>query len=318
MPALESDTLQARILLPQGSLLAQTEVVVKKVSDALDEINAEYREKYPSSEPLVHSKTIMYNTNIDAYESGPHMATVSADLLPAQFRQESIKTLIQSWKQKVGPTADVVSLKFTDKERGVAGNGIDIRIQGDSLEELKTVSRSLIKWLKGFDGVFNISDDLRYGRTEIHVHLKDMAGVMGVNATQIAQTLRSAVRGTTDLTVVQGSETVDISVRLDEFVHQASLQGLKDLSVTASNGRLVPLSSVAEFTEAQTFSRIQRVNSVNTITVQGNINPVVANAHEIMQKFKAEFVPRAKQQFSLVSILFSRDKRKKVRIPALH
>ncbi|WED24865.1 efflux RND transporter permease subunit [Vibrio sp. JC009] len=297
MPSLESDVLQARILLPQGSLLTQTETVVEKVSAALDKLNQEYAEKYPESEPLVKSKTIMFNTNVDANESGPHMATISADLLPAQFRQQSIKSLIQSWKKNTGPTADVVSLKFTDKERGLAGNGIDIRVQGDSLEQLNKVSRSLIKWLKGFDGVFNLSSDLRYGRTEIHVNLKDEAGVMGVNASQLAQTLRSAVKGSTDLTVFQSGETVDITVRLDEFTHQASLQELKDLMVTASNGTLVPLSGIATFEEKQTFSRINRINGVSTVTVQGNINTRTANAREIMQQFHKEFVPASEKKF---------------------
>ncbi|MEI8672971.1 efflux RND transporter permease subunit [Vibrio sp. SA48] len=303
MPSLESDTLQARVLLPQGSLLSQTEDVVAKISKALDKINQEYSEKFPDSEPLVKSKTIMYNTNIDANESGPHMATVSADLLPAQLRQESIKYLVQSWKEKTGPTADVVSLKFTDKERGLAGNGIDIRVQGNSLEELDKVSRSLIKWLKGFDGVFNLSSDLRYGRSEIHVKLKDEAGVMGVNSAQLAQTLRSAVKGSTDLTVFQSGEIIDITVRLDEFTHQASLHELKDLMVTASNGRLVPLSVVADFEEQQTFSRINRINGINTVTVQGNINTQIANSREIMQQFYTTFVPNAKKSFPDVSFV---------------
>jgi multidrug efflux pump subunit AcrB len=291
MPSLESDTLQARILLSPGSLLSQTETVVTKVVAALDEVNKEYAEKYPDSAPLINSKTIMYNTNIDANESGPHIATVSADLLPAQFRQESIKFLVQSWKTKTGPTADVLSLKFTDKERGIAGNGIDIRVQGSSLEELNKASGSLMKWLKGFDGVFNLSNDLRYGRSEIHVKLKDEASVMGVNASQLAQTLRSAVKGSTDLTVFQDGETIDVTIRLGEFTNQASLLKLKDLTVTASNGTLIPLSSIADFEEKQTFSRINRVNGINTVTVQGNINTKVANAHEIMQQFNKEFVP---------------------------
>ncbi|MEZ8946517.1 efflux RND transporter permease subunit [Vibrio sp. 10N.247.311.12] len=297
MPALESDVLQARILLPQGSLLSQTEAVVEKVSNALDELNQEYAEKYPSSKPLVASTTIMFNSNADANESGPHMATVSADLLPAQFRQQSIKDLIQDWKQKVGPTADVVSLKFTDKERGIAGNGIDIRVQGESLQELNQVSRSLVKWLKGFDGVYNLSTDLREGRTEFHVNLKDEAGVMGVNASNIAQTLRSAVKGSTDLTVFQQGELVDISVRLDEFTHQASLYELNNLMVTAGNGTLVPLSSVATFDRKQAFSRIHRINGMNTVVVQGNIDTRVANAREIMLQFNSEFVSQTQHKF---------------------
>ncbi|MEZ9851547.1 efflux RND transporter permease subunit [Vibrio breoganii] len=303
MPSLESDVLQARILLPQGSVLSQTETIVAKVSDALDKLNKAYAEKYPDSEPLVQNKTIMYNTNVDANESGPHMATVSADLLPAQFRQQSIKSLVQEWKKKVGSLPDVVSMKFTDKERGLAGNGIDIRVQGDSLEQLDKVSRSLIKWLKGFDGTFNLSSDLRSGRTEIQVSLKDEAGVMGVNASLLSQNLRSAVKGSTDLTVFQNGETIDISVRLDEFTHQASLQELKDLTITATNGTLVPLSSVATFKEVQTFSRINRINGVNTVTVQGDINTRIANARDIMLKFNSEFVPNAKKKYPDVSFV---------------
>ncbi|EHD0095850.1 efflux RND transporter permease subunit [Vibrio vulnificus] len=301
MPALESDVLQARILLPQGSLLSQTEVVVEKVANALEELNQEYVEKYPSSKPLVASTTIMFNSNADANESGPHMATVSADLLPAQFRQQSIKELIQEWKQKVGPIADVVSLKFTDKERGIAGNGIDIRVQGESLEQLNQVSRSLVKWLKEFDGVYNLSTDLREGRTEFHVNLLDEAGVMGVNASNVAQTLRAAVKGSTDLTVFQQGELVDISVRLDEFTHQASLYELNSLMVTAANGTLVPLSSVATFDRKQAFSRIHRINGMNTVVVQGNIDTRVANAREIMLQFNNEFVPQTQVKFPDVS-----------------
>lgn len=297
MPSLESDTLQARILLTQGSLLSQTETVVKKVTQALDDLNQEYANKYPNSRPLINSKTVMYNTNIDANESGPHLATVSADLLPAQFRQESIKYLVQRWKKKVGPIADVVSLKFTDKERGIAGNGIDIRIQGESLENMKKISRSLIKWFKGFDGVFNLSDDLRLGRTEISVRLKKEAGTMGVNATQVAQTLRSAIKGSSELSVYQNGEIIDITVKLEEFTTQASLEGLKDLAITASNGRLIPLSTVANFIQRQTFSRIQRVNGVDTVTVQGNINTSIANARDIMLAFNHTFVKQIKNKY---------------------
>ncbi|PJC85398.1 AcrB/AcrD/AcrF family protein [Vibrio sp. HA2012] len=303
MPALESDTLQARILLPQGTLLPRTEEVVAKVTAALNEINTDYSVQFPDSEPLILSQTILYNTNIDAKESGPHMATISADLLPAQFRRISIKKLVQEWKKKTGPVADVTMLKFTDKERGLAGNGIDIRIQGTDMETLKNVSRSLQKWLKSFDGLFNLTDDLRYGRSEIYVKLRDEAGVMGITAAQVAQTLRNAVKGSTDLTVFQNGEAIDISVRLDEFTHKASLPGLQDLAVTAANGRLIPLSTVADFGQKRTFSRINRINGLNTVTVQGNINTEIANARDIMQQFYQEFVPESRQRFPDVSFV---------------
>lgn len=301
MPSLESDTLQARLFFPQGSLLTQTQQAVREVTDALSLMNKEYQARFPDSKPLINSHSVLYNVNIDAQESGPHLATVSADLLPAQFRQVTIKELIRDWKKKVGPVADIISLNFTDKERGIAGNAIDIRIQGDSLTKLKEVSWQLQKWLKRFDGVYNLADDLHYGRSEFLIRLKDNAGVMGVNAAQVALTLRSALKGSTTLNVQQNGQTVDISVRVDEFTANASLHNLQDLTVTASNGSLIPLSTVAEFNQRKAFSRIQRVNSINTVTVKGNINSAVANAREIMQQFNNEFVVDIKNSYPQVS-----------------
>ncbi|MGB5444940.1 MAG: efflux RND transporter permease subunit, partial [Psychromonas sp.] len=303
MPALESDVLQARIFLPQGSLLGQTEDAVKKVSEALKQMDKEYQESFPDSPALVSSHTVLYNVNVDAQESGPHLATVSADLLPAQYRQVGITSLIQDWKKKTGPIADMIALNFTDKERGIAGNGIDILIQGSSLETLKEVSWALQKWLKKYDGVFNLSDDLHYGRNEYHIRLKDNAGVMGVNASQVALTLRSALKGSTNLTVQQNNDNIDIAVRVAEFTHNAGLQDLQDLAVTAANGRLVPLSSIAEFEQKKAFSRIQRVNGINSLTVKANINSYIANTREIMQQFNSEFVVNIKKAYPDVSFI---------------
>jgi len=303
MPSLESDVLQARIFLPQGSLLEQTELAVKKVTDALQVMNEEYQTKFPDSAPLIESHSVFYNVNIDAQESGPHLATISADLLPAQYRQVSIKELIQTWKKKVGPIADVIALNYTDKERGIAGNGIDIRIQGETLETLKKVSWELQKWLKQYDGIFNLADDLHYGRTEFRIRLKDNAGVMGVNASQVALTLRSALKGSTNLVVQQNGQNVDIAVRISEFSHNASLQDLQELRITAVNGALIPLATVAEFEQVKAFSRTQRVNGINTVTVKGNINSNIANAREIMQQFNKQFVVKMKAKYPQVSFV---------------
>jgi multidrug efflux pump subunit AcrB len=303
MPSLESDTLQARIFLPQGGLLDQTEEAVEKMTSALTLMNDEYLQRFPDSDPLIRSHSILYNVNIDAQESGPHLATVSADLLPAQFRKVSIKQLIQDWKKKVGPIPDAIALNFTDKERGIAGNGIDIRIQGDSLEALKKVSWTLQKWLKKYDGVFNLSDDLHYGRNEFHIRLKENAGVMGVNASQVALVLRGALKGSTNLAIQKNGENVDIAVRIGDFADNGNIQDLQDLAVRASNGNLVPLSSVAEIEQVKAFSRTQRVNGINTVTVKGNINSNVANAHEIMKQFNNEFVVDMKQKFPQVNFV---------------
>ncbi len=86
-PQLESDTIQARVLLPQGTPLKQTEAVVEKLVEALKQTDDEFSKLQVNDQRLIQSTTVLYNTNISAYENGPHVATVSADLLSAGERQ---------------------------------------------------------------------------------------------------------------------------------------------------------------------------------------------------------------------------------------
>lgn len=78
-PDVEGDLLQARILMPVGSSLAQTQRTIEKINNSLQAVNNHYQEKYKVS--LIQGMTVHYGMNIDAFESGAHLATLSVDLL---------------------------------------------------------------------------------------------------------------------------------------------------------------------------------------------------------------------------------------------
>jgi len=82
-PDLESDVIQARITLPQGAPLLRTEEVVARLVEALHMLDEEFEPRQPQGQSLVKNVSVLFNTNIDANESGAHLATISADLLPA-------------------------------------------------------------------------------------------------------------------------------------------------------------------------------------------------------------------------------------------
>ena len=142
-PNLESDVIQSRILLPQGTPLDRTEEVVVQVVDALKQLDDEFSVRQSDDRRLVKNISILYNTNADAHESGPHLATISADLLRAEEREGTIMEMLERWRELTGDIPDVISLKFTDTERGVAGKAIDLRLQGNNLEILKKASLDL-------------------------------------------------------------------------------------------------------------------------------------------------------------------------------
>ncbi len=304
LPILESDVIQARILLSQGSSLQQTESVVDKLVTELKVLNHELSPQQYNSQSLIQNISVLYNTNIDAKENGPHIATVSADLLPAEQRVGHITELLSTWRAKTGEIPGVISLKFTDKERGVAGKAIDIQLHGNKLELLKKASHDLQNWLHDFNGVLDLSDDLRSGKPEYRIHMKDMAGILGINARDIANELRASIHGGTNLDIQQGHQTYDVVVKLSEN----SILGIDELyylPVRSSNQQLVPLSSVAEIEQVQSFSRIHRINGQKTVTVQGTLDTNIANARAIMSMTKKKFLPEFKEKYPGVRVTFA-------------
>ena len=155
-------------MLAQGAPLAQTEARVKKVVAALEALNAAESPNQPDGQPLVQSITISYGVNADAAsESGPHLATVSAQLLPAGVRTTEVTRIVDDWKKRTGPMPDMASLRFTDKERGVGGKPIDVRLQGPDLAILEATARDMRAFFRGFQGVRDVNYDLRPGKPGI-------------------------------------------------------------------------------------------------------------------------------------------------------
>jgi len=295
-PDLESDVVQARVILPQGTPLQRTEEIVSDLVSALQTVNQNFMPRQPEGQSLVRNISVLFNTNIDAHESGSHIATVSADLLPAGIREGTVDEILGNWRLLVGDIADVVALKFTDKERGIAGKAIDLRIQGRNLKQLKAASKEIQLFLAGIPGLRDISDDLRPGKPELKVHLKESAGVFGITARMVADELRAAVYGNTNLEVLRGQETYAVTLRMIG-ADRNSLDDLLALRLRAPDGTLVPLSAVADIEQHRGYARIHRVNGQRTVTVQASLDSRQANAREVMRLLSKKFLPGLKKSY---------------------
>ena len=295
-PDLESDVIQARIILPQGTPLSRTEEVVAHLVEALHTLDEEFTPRQPQGQSLVRNVSVLFNTNIDAHESGAQVATVSTDLLPAGTRDGSVSEMLGRWRVLVGELPDVISLKFTDKERGIAGKAIDLRIQGHNLKTLKAASEEIKAFLATIDGLDDISDDLRPGKPEFRVHLKESAGVFGITARALADELRTAIYGNTSLEVLRGYETYALTIRLTS-ADRDSLDDLLALRLRAPDGTLVPLGAVADIEQSRDYARIHRINGQRTVTVQASLDTAKANAREVMGLLSKRFLPGLKGRY---------------------
>lgn len=289
-PELEGDVIEARILLPQGTPLTRTQAVVGRVKAALEKVNIEFSPTQPGGQKLVRNVTVKYNQNSDAHETGAHVATVTVDLLSSETRTVGTDDVLARWRTLTGAVADVVAIRFTETTAGPGGLAIDIRISGKDAAKLKQASLEVQAWLRRFKGVLNVIDDLRPGKPEIKVSLKKGAGSLGVDAKTIADQLRSSLFGSTVNEIQRGADSFEVDVRL-ALADRNSLGDLDNFTIATSDGKRIPLGVVADVRFDRGFSRINRVNGVRTVTVQGDVDVRYANAGEILAKAKSQLFP---------------------------
>ncbi len=301
-PDLEGDILQARILMPVGTSLAQTEKAVQQLNLNLQKINADYQKKYDT--PLVKAVTINYGMNVDALENGAHLATLSVDLLTSESRHMSINQIASRWREAIGDIPEALNISIKEPMIGPAGRAIYIRLQGGNLKQLSIASYQLQNWLTGYPGVSNVMDDLRPGKPEFTLKLKPGAFTLGLDALTIASQLRAAYQGVDVLETTVNLETYEITVILDDD----SRDELADFDVFPvihpHSGQVVPLSNVVEIIPTRSFSRIQRINAQRTVTIFGDIDAQINNTQAVITDLQNGFLKKFADQFPGISVSF--------------
>ncbi|MEN8175483.1 MAG: efflux RND transporter permease subunit [Pseudomonadota bacterium] len=300
-PDLDGDVLEARILLPQGTPLARTEQVVARMEEALQRVNARFKPRQPGGQNLVSNVAVIYGQNPDAFESGPHVARIVVDLLGAETRNAALDDVTREWRKETGNLPDVLFLKFTEPAIGPGGRAIDVRLKGEDLHELKAASTDFLVWLNKFAGVTDLSDDLRPGKREYHLHLKPDAGVLGLDAAKVADQVRGAFQGLKVDEFPVGAENYEVNIRLTAE-DRSGPADLDNLTVIGRNGALVPLSVVAEIEEIRGWARINRVDGQRAATIQGDVDRSVANARELLGMAKRQFFPVLQQKYPGVRV----------------
>jgi multidrug efflux pump subunit AcrB len=297
LPELDGDSAVARVLMPQGTPLERTEAVVNQLVSALYEIDQELTPMQPGGRQLVETVYARYNLNADAYEAGPHVVTVNADLLTGSNRNIRLDALFEKWRLKAGKIPDAIAVNFTDPGLAPSGRNIEVRARGRDLEQLRAATLDLKQWLGRFDGVENLTTDLRPGKREYRIQFRP--GVLGLDldSQRMASQLRAAFHGERAAEIQVGSESYEIEARFNED-SQNSINHLMNFRFTLPDGTQTPLASVATVTEARGWSRIARVDGMRTATLRGDVDSRLTNTAAVLGKLTADYLPELKEKFA--------------------
>jgi multidrug efflux pump subunit AcrB len=157
------------------------------------------------------------------------------------------------------------------------------------MEQLEQLVEACKQKLAEYKGVFNIADDSRAGKWEFQLRLKDSAKALGITLADIASTIRAAYYGEEVMRLQRGRHEVKLMVRYPQE-ERYSLTMLKEIRVRTRDGIERPLGELAEIELRRGYSRILRQDQRRAITITADVDTQVANAQEIINDFRRNFL----------------------------
>ena len=302
-PNTEGDILEARLILASGTPFDKTQIVVKQITEAANTLNREFSKQEPDNQSLIKNITVEYNQNRDAFSQGAHLATVRMELQTVEDRITSIYDVHKRWQELVGSMPSIVSLSITEPSIGPAGRAIEIRLSGVNVDQLMQHALAIKSELNQYQGVNNLLLDTREGKEELIISMKPGALSFQVNGSIIANQLRGAYNGIKVDDIQRGSEQIELDVRLQD-ADKLNINQLNNFPIILPDGTEIPLSAVAKIQQERGVSRINRIEGQPTVTIIGDVDPLLANTAEVLADIDQNFIQPLLQQQPNLQVKF--------------
>lgn len=294
-PTMDGDVVEARLTLPPGTPLAQTQALVARLAAGGKQAAQLLTEEQEQGQALLRHITEQFNHNADANESGPHLATVRIDLLTAEQRQTTISEFIDQWRNSVGELAGPIAVVYKQPAMGPGGRAVDFRMMHQDLEVLKQASLQTQQFLRAI-GLEGVVDTMRLGKPEYVLRIKNNALRLGLTSADIASQVRTALLGSTADERQWRGESIDIDVLISqEQLNQRA--ELENLPILLPDGQFAPLSALVEIEPNRKYVAIDRIDGRRAISVYAETYGSPLSSTDVNRLLTKELQPKLQAQF---------------------
>ena len=266
---------------------------IQETTDIISQIEAAAA-TLPSSEVAAIVSNIGLHTPtsgiLEGVTYGSNFGEVIIELTPKQERMRGVDDIIAELRTKTATISGIEQLNFITQEGGPpSGADVEVKVKGPRFEQLTELVDILKASLTQMDGVYDIRDDFRTGKSELRIYLKpEKAHQYGLTTFQVAQTVRTAIEGAKATTYREADEAIDVVVKYKED-NLTNLVELNNLLIATPTGAIVPLKDVADITEEKGYSDIRRFDGERAITVYASIDSQKTTAVEANQALMRTF-----------------------------
>ncbi|MCK5230038.1 MAG: efflux RND transporter permease subunit, partial [Desulfobulbaceae bacterium] len=204
--------------------------------------------------------------------SGNTPSHIGVQFIDFSDRPHPSKRTVEKIRKRI---AHIAGAKITIKEaQGGPPTGlpVNIEISGKDFSILNRLAREIKGKAAQVPGIYDIRDDFEGDSPTIRLKIdRQKAALSGLSAAGIGKALKNAYNGVDVSTYREGNEDYDITVQLPPE-YRRDTDTLKNLLIANPDGRLIPLSTVANFEYTGSLGRIVRIDNERVITVKANVD----------------------------------------------
>ena len=272
--------------MPLSYGIQETAVIISQIEKVAKEL--------PSDEIAAIASNIGFHTTTSgmfrgvAY--GSNFGEVMVELTSKQERTRDVDEIIASLRTKMATISGIEQLNFITQDAAPPqGADVEVKVKGPGLETLTELTTALKTALTEIDGVYDIHDNFRTGKSELRIYLKrEKARHYGLTTFQVAQTVRTAIEGAKATTYREADETIDVIVKYQEDTLK-NLAALENLLIAPPMGGLVLLKDVADIREEKGYADIRRFDGERAISVYASVDTAKTSAVSVNQSLISAF-----------------------------
>jgi len=287
-PQDDSQSLFAKIVMPPGTPIEQTEAVAASIERQIPEITGD--DLLAVTARIGHSETdVGFERDTGA---NTNEAVVRAIFDHTRKRATSSAEWVPIFREKIVVPDDVTVVFVPEVLGPPMGYPVELYIESNDDTQRRQAANRVAEWLRSVDGVSNIDVDERSGPFQIDLNLDpERTALRGLRAADIGRTLQAAFYGIPASEHRDIDQTTRLLVTIDP-AYRNSLDSLLELPIRAHDGSLVQLRDVVDPIEMPALSRINHRNGVRATTVTANFVPDSGHTPLSMgQKIDRELMP---------------------------
>lgn len=278
-PKLDGFVITSTVEFPEGTPPDITAAALKKIERAFTRVVEQT--KTGCEEPLVrHRHSLVGQSLTGDMGQGPHIGSLQIILSPSEERTIHSNDLLIAWEKEVGDIPGTKNLIFNGMQAGPSGAEIEVWLLGRNMDNLLLAAEDLQKSLTEYKGVYQVRSDHTQGKNELQLSLKPEATTLGLSVQDLARQINAGFYGTEAFRLQRGAHDVRVKVRYTAL-ERTQFSSFETMRIRTTDGREVPLLSVADIKFTPGYSTITRTDGLRRIKVTAEVNNHIANSGEI-------------------------------------